>query len=130
MLHHLSFAVSDLNRSMSFYDAVLGALGYTQVWRKLDGDNPAVGFGVAGGDDLFALKQSHSDISIPGEGFHLAFAAPNRAAVDRFHQLALQNGGRDNGTPGLRPNYGAGYYAAFVLDPDGYRLEAVVIDAS
>ena len=127
MLHHLSFAVGDLTRSMTFYDQVLGALGYSLVWQKLDGENPAVGYGVAGGDDLFALKQSHSSIRVPGEGFHLAFAAPNRAAVDRFHQLALQNGGRDNGVPGLRPNYGEGYYAAFVLDPDGYRLEAVVI---
>jgi catechol 2,3-dioxygenase-like lactoylglutathione lyase family enzyme len=61
----------------------------------------------------------------PGPGFHLAFNAPSRAAVDAFHKAALSAGARDVGVPGLRPHYGATYYAAFVIDPDGYKLEAV-----
>ena len=59
-------------------------------------------------------------------GFHLAFAAPSRAAVDEFHKAALLNGGKDNGAAGLRPDYGDEYYAAFVIDPDGYPIEAVI----
>ena len=62
--------------------------------------------------------------SVPG--FHLAFAAPSRAAVDEFHKAALQHGGKDNGAAGLRPDYGDEYYAAFVIDPDGYPIEAVI----
>jgi catechol 2,3-dioxygenase-like lactoylglutathione lyase family enzyme len=60
----------------------------------------------------------------PGRGFHLAFIAPSREAVDRFHAAAIEYGGFDQGAPGLRPQYGSDYYAAFVLDPDGYKLEA------
>jgi catechol 2,3-dioxygenase-like lactoylglutathione lyase family enzyme len=63
-------------------------------------------------------------VTPPGRGFHLAFVASSREAVDRFHAGALQCGGVDQGAPGLRPHYGPGYYAAFVLDPDGYKLEA------
>src|SRR5262249_40749736 len=62
---------------------------------------------------------------VPGTGFHLAFAASTRAQVDQFHAAALQHGGKDNGPPGLRPEYEPNYYAAFVIDPDGYRIEAV-----
>lgn len=59
-------------------------------------------------------------------GLHICFAAPDRASVDAFHAAALANGGKDNGKPGLRPDYSASYYAAFVIDPDGYRIEAYV----
>ena len=62
----------------------------------------------------------------PGAGFHLAFAAPSRAAVDAFHTAALRVGGQDNGAPGLQPDYGPHYYAAFLIDPDGHRIEAVI----
>ena len=61
----------------------------------------------------------------PGPGFHLAFDAPSRSAVDAFHAAGVENGGVDLGAPGLRPHYGENYYAAFVADPDGYKLEAV-----
>ena len=84
-----------------------------------------VGYGYAGGGDKFALKRRDT-IHVPGSGFHLAFAASSTEAVDRFHAAALRHGGTDNGEPGLRPHYGPNYYAAFVLDPDGYRLEAVI----
>ncbi|MBW8810276.1 MAG: hypothetical protein JF591_15965 [Lysobacter sp.] len=67
-----------------------------------------------------------ADAATPGAGFHLAFAAPSRASVDAFHHNGLEAGGRDNGAPGLRPDYGDGYYAAFLVDPDGHRVEAVI----
>ncbi len=124
MLHHLSFAVADLSRAAAFYDAVLAALGYRRVWS----DDTAVGYGIEDGNDLFAIKQRGS-VQPPASGFHLAFAAPSREAVDRFHAAAMAHGGRDQGAPGLRPHYGPDYYAAFALDPDGYWIEAVITTA-
>ena len=122
MLHHLSFAVADLARSGSFYDAVLAPLGYVRVWES----EAAIGYGFVGGDDQFAIKL-RTEVSIPGDGFHVAFSAPNREAVTAFFEAALRHGGRDNGGAGLHPEYGEAYYAAFVFDPDGYRIEATVI---
>lgn len=127
MLHHLSFGVSDIERASAFYDAVLAPLGYVRVWSDLrPGESrQAVGYGAPGGGDKLALKLQPDGQRPPGPGFHLAFAAPDRAAVDRFHAAALQHGGRDNGAPGLRAHYGPYYYAAFVVDPDGFNIEAV-----
>ncbi|MDX6804415.1 VOC family protein, partial [Serratia marcescens] len=82
----------------------------------------AVGYGAPGGGDKPAIKHRPEDRHAPGPGFHLAFAAPDWRAVDRFHAAALSHGGSDNGKPGLRPHYGAHYYAAFVIDPDGHRI--------
>ncbi len=128
MLHHASFGVADIEHSTRFYDAVLGALGYVRVWEVPAADGPcqAVGYGISGGADTFAIKLRDTGHVVPGTGFHLAFAAPDRHAVDAFHRAALAHGGIDNGAPGLRPHYGPHYYAAFVLDPDGHRIEAVI----
>lgn len=123
MLHHLSFAVTDLARSAAFYDAVLATLGYHRVWE----DTTFVGYGVKEGEDIFALKLRPAPLSVPGDGFHVAFAAPSREAVLRFHEAALAHGGTDNGGAGLHAEYGPNYFAAFVMDPDGYRIEAVII---
>jgi len=122
MLHHLSIAVSSLDRSAVFYDAALSALGYLRVWTQAD----AIGYGFPGNDDRFAIKHSPSNVTVPGAGFHIAFAAHSRVAVEDFYRAALKCGGKDNGEPGLRPAYGEHYFAAFVLDPDGYRIEAVI----
>lgn len=122
MLHHLSFAVVDLPRSTAFYDATLVALKYVRVWM----DKTAVGYGSPGGGDKFAIKLRTSGVVVPGEGFHVAFAAPSREAVAAFYKAALEHGGKDNGGTGLHPEYGSHYYAAFVFDPDGYRIEAVI----
>jgi catechol 2,3-dioxygenase-like lactoylglutathione lyase family enzyme len=122
MLHHISFAVADLVRSAAFYDATLAALGYVRVWV----DKTAVGYGLPGGGDEFAIKQRSLGVAVPGEGFHVAFAASSREAVAAFHRAALEHGGKDNGGSGLHPEYGSDYYAAFVFDPDGYRVEAVI----
>jgi len=121
MLHHISFAVTDLKRSAAFYDATLATLGYVRVWANAS----AVGYGNPGGDDRFAIKLRAPQLTPPGPGFHLAFSAPSRDAVVQFHQAALAHGGQDNGAPGLRANYGEYYFAAFVIDPDGYQIEAV-----
>jgi catechol 2,3-dioxygenase-like lactoylglutathione lyase family enzyme len=121
MLGHLSFGVSDLARSVSFYDAVLAPLGLARVWAKPE----AVGYGYPGRGDLLALKQQPLPVRPPGPGFHLAFNAGTDEAVDAFHAEAIKAGGTDNGRPGLRPHYGPTYYAAFVIDPDRYPLEAV-----
>jgi len=120
MLHHLSLGVRALDAAATFYDAVLGALGYRRVFE----DDDAIGYGIADGEDLLCLKL-RSDTTPPGAGFHLAFAAPRREAVDAFHAAGLRSGGRDNGAPGLREDYGPDYYAAFLVDPDGHRIEAV-----
>jgi catechol 2,3-dioxygenase-like lactoylglutathione lyase family enzyme len=127
MLHHLSLGVADIDRAVVFYDAVLASLGYVRVWSDLrPGEtNQAVGYGVPGGGDGLALKHRPEGQRPPGPGFHVAFAAPDREAVDAFHLLALQHGGRDNGAPGLRAHYGPHYYAAFAIDPDGHNIEAV-----
>ena len=128
MLHHISFGVADLHRSAAFYDAALGALGYVRVWSDFEGgaNDQAVGYGRAGGGDKFAIKQRTASPIVAPAGFHLAFAAESREAVQRFHAAALANGGTDNGGPGLRPHYGPHYYAAFVIDPDGYPVEVVL----
>ena len=122
MLHHASFAISDLARSAAFYDATLAALGYARVWAH----GAEIGYGLPGGGDKFALKARPGALAVPGEGFHLAFAAPSREAAAAFYRAALAHGGRDNGGSGLHPEYGENYYAAFVFDPDGYRVEAVI----
>jgi catechol 2,3-dioxygenase-like lactoylglutathione lyase family enzyme len=121
MISHLSIGVSDLERAVAFYDAVLAALGYSRVWL----DATAAGYGPPGGNDKLALKLQPDPVRPPGPGFHLAFIADSPGAVDRFHAAALSHGGGDRGAPGPRPDYGETYYAAFVLDPDGHKLEAV-----
>jgi catechol 2,3-dioxygenase-like lactoylglutathione lyase family enzyme len=120
MIGHLSFGVADLPRATRFYDAALTALGYERVWTREHG----VVYGHTSEKDRLALYL-RPDALAPGAGFHLAFDAPDRAAVDRFHAAALAAGGTDDGAPGLRPQYSPTYYAAFVIDPEGYKLEAV-----
>jgi catechol 2,3-dioxygenase-like lactoylglutathione lyase family enzyme len=121
---HISVGVADLDRAATFYDAALAPLGYVRLWRASRG----VGYGPEGfrGEAPFAIVDGGAEAKAPGRGFHIAFAAPGREAVDRFHAAALSAGGIDEGPPGIRENYDPGYYAAFVRDLDGHRLEAVV----
>src|SRR5690348_2977862 len=126
MLHHISLGVQSIEKAALFYDAALAPLGYSRVWSDLrpGEQGQAVGYGSKGSDDRLAIKQVTA--AVPNfPGFHLAFAATTRAEVTAFHKAALCAGGRDNGAPGLRLEYGPNYFAAFVIDPDGYRLEAV-----
>src|SRR4051794_34760487 len=107
MLHHLSIAATDLARSSAFYVAVFAPLGYVRVYE----DDVFVGYGLPGEGDRFALRLRPDEIVSSSDGFHLAFAAPSREAVDAFYRAAMENGGRDNGGSGLHPEYGEGYYA-------------------
>ena len=122
MLHHISLPVADLARSSKLYDGILATLGY----RRVCSGKGYAGYGVTDGEDLFAIKNVTPATSA-GPGFHLAFGAPSRAAVDEFHRLALANGATNGGKPGLRPHYGPTYYAAFIVDFDGHRVEAVIV---
>ena len=124
MLHHISFAVTDLARSAMFYDATLAPLGYVRVFTMAK----AIGYGYPGGSDQFAIRPQPG-ANIPSEFFHLAFSAPTHEAIDAFYRAALMHGGKDNGGSGFHPEHGKDYYAAFVFDPDGYRIEAVIKDA-
>ena len=121
---HVSVGVENLERAMAFYDACLAPLGQVRLWQNAR----AAGYGPEGyqAEAPFAIVVSGPDASPPGRGFHLAFVAPSREAVHRFHAEALRNGGVDEGPPGIRESYDPGYYAAFVRDPDGHRLEAVL----
>lgn len=120
MLSHISLGVQDLARAMVFYDASLAALGYVRLWTDVNG----LGYGAPGGGEKLNIF-ARDGAAPAGAGFHLAFVAEDPTSVDRFHAAALAHGGADDGPPGLRPHYGASYYAAFVLDPDGHKLEAV-----
>lgn len=123
MIHHTSLPVANLKDSSHFYDAVLGALGY----RRVCASSGFVGYGIEDNKDQFSIMQI-SPSSTAGSCSHLAFSAPSREAVDLFHVVALDTGGTCNGAPGLRKDYGPDYYAAFIIDPDGHRLEAVTND--
>ncbi len=122
MLDHIGVDVTDLDRSRAFYAAALAPLGYRVIQAlsaRETGANPIVMFGIDAPEFVIAIDKA------PGRGNHIAFQAGTRSAVDAFHAAALKAGGRDNGAPGLRPNYGPNYYAAFVFDPDGFNIEAV-----
>jgi len=119
MIDHLSIGVRDVRRAKRFYDAALAPLGYT----CLSAGESSLGYGKAAA----ALWVNAAQRPVPADdqsGLHVCFSAPTRRSVDGFHAAALAAGGKDNGKPGLRADYGASYYAAFVVDPDGYRLEA------
>ncbi len=121
MLDHISIGCSNLGNSMMFYDSTLGQLGYERVFTG----ELSIGYSHRGEkDDQFAVKLN-CGTTPPGLGFHVAFTAPLREAVNSFYESALKCGGKDNGAPGPRPQYGAEYYAAFIIDLDGHPIEAV-----
>jgi len=117
MLDHVSLGVSNFERSKKFYDQALRPLGIERLYAE---GPTAAGYG-ADRRAFFWIGQKNASQT----GSHVAFVAHDRETVDRFHQAALAAGGRDNGQPGLRPNYHEHYYGAFVLDPDGHNIEAV-----
>ena len=120
MLSHVSLGTNDAARAAAFYDPVLAVLGI----RKLGERDGAIDYGTC--MTVFSLeKPTDAQPASVGNGVHIAFLAGKRAQVDEFYRLALAHGGSDAGPPGLRPEYGANYYAAFVHDPDGNKIEAV-----
>ena len=119
MINHVSIGVRDIAQTKRFYDAALKPLGY----KAISASDTSLGHGK----DAVVLWISPTDKPVPAEetsGLHFCFDAPTRKSVAAFHAGALGAGGKDNGKPGLRADYGPNYYAAFVVDPDGYRIEA------
>ncbi len=117
MIDHVGFEVAELERSARFYDAVFYALGV----RRMHESPYAVAYGVNAPQFWIVVRGRR-----PGPAYgHLALAATGKAAVDAAHAAGLANGGRDDGSPGRRPQYGRRYYAGYLLDPDGLRLEVV-----
>ena len=119
MLNHVSIGVRDIARAKAFYDAAFAPLSYRCLSQSVD----SLGYGDGAPSFWISLTKT----PVPADeasGLHICFDAPTRKSVDAFHKAALKAGGRDNGKPGLRPTYGDNYYAAFVVDPDGYRIEA------
>ncbi|OWV77884.1 lactoylglutathione lyase [Rhizobium sp. R635] len=122
MIDHMTVAVSDLSKSKLFYEKAFLPLGYRLAFGK---ENVFWAFDIGNGC-LFEIQQAESPP--PLTRIHVAFRARSKAEVDAFHHAALDAGARDNGGPGPRPEYAPDYYACFVLDPDGYNIEATIND--
>jgi catechol 2,3-dioxygenase-like lactoylglutathione lyase family enzyme len=120
MIDHISVAVRDLGASARFYQAVLGAIGY----QKLIVRPRTIGFGKSYPEFWLNLRASLASVDLDS-GTHAALRVRTSELVDAFHAAALAAGGSCDGAPGLRPQHGEGYYAAFIRDPDGNRVEAV-----
>ena len=122
MIDHVGFSVSDYARARAFYQKALAPLGYRLVMEATaqQTGKSAAGFGADGKPDFWIGDEGKLEKPV-----HIAILAKDRAMVDEFHRAALAAGGRDNGRPGLRPQYHPNYYGAFVLDPDGHNIEAV-----
>jgi catechol 2,3-dioxygenase-like lactoylglutathione lyase family enzyme len=116
MIDHIGIKVQDYTASLAFYVRALAPLGYAVIFQQ---EGLFAGLGADGKPDFWISAGR------PATELHIAIAAPDRAAVHAFHAAALAAGGKDNGAPGPRPQYHPGYYAAFVIDPNGYNLEAV-----
>jgi catechol 2,3-dioxygenase-like lactoylglutathione lyase family enzyme len=122
MIDHVGFSVSDYARAKAFYERALAPLGYRLVMETTaqQTGKPAAGFGADGKPDFWIGDEGKLD-----KPLHIAILTKDRAMVDEFYRAALAAGGRDNGSPGVRPQYHPNYYGAFVLDPDGHNIEAV-----
>ncbi len=124
MIHHVSVGTNDVERSRRFYDAVLPIVGI----HPMAADESGLGYG--GGTFHFSVQVPiDGKPATVGNETHIAFAAEDRAMVDRFYAAALSRGGSGDGDPGLRPEYDANYYGAFIRDPDGHKIEAMTYSA-
>jgi len=124
MIHHISAGTNDIERAKTFYDQVMPLIGF----RLCKASDKAARYGAS--DIVFSVQTPLDGLpATPGNGFHVAFQAPDRETVRRFYETALANGGRDEGAPEIRENYNANYYGAFVRDLDGNTIEAVTYSA-
>jgi catechol 2,3-dioxygenase-like lactoylglutathione lyase family enzyme len=121
MIDHISIAVRDVHAAERFYAALLAPLG---LMKMREWPDAAIGFGKKH-PEFWINRRDAMDRIGDDSGVHICLRAPDTAAVDAFHAAALKAGGTSDGEPGLRPHYYAGYYAAFIRDPDGNRIEAV-----
>ena len=134
VIEHMSLTTTDLGRAVRFYDAVLAPLGLVRVADYDEAEGASACWGPPGslpapegamGAAPFWVQLRAGITMVPPPGTHVCFCAPDRTAVIAFHAAGLAHGGADHGPPGLRPHYGNGYYAAFLRDPDGWRIEAL-----
>ena len=121
MIDHISIAVRDLMKGEKFYTAMLATLGFSKL-KELPG--VAIGFGKKYPEFWINKREAMGRVA-EDSGVHICLRAPDTASVDVFHAAALKAGGASDGEPGLRPHYNEAYYAAFVRDPDGNRIEAL-----
>jgi catechol 2,3-dioxygenase-like lactoylglutathione lyase family enzyme len=122
MIHHVSLGSNAIAKARAFYDPLMSLIGF-RVLKAL-----ATAAHYAASDIVFGLEMPvDGNPASPGNAVHIAFQAPDRETVRRFHAMALSNGGKDEGAPGIRANYNANYYGAFVRNVDGNRIEAVIL---
>ena len=125
MFSYVSLGTNDLLRAVAFFDAVLTPLGHARI-ADYDPDGPSAAWGLDDpGPHLWVTRPFDGRPANVGNGTMVSLLAPSRAAVDAFHAAGLAHGGRDEGAPGLRPQYGPGFYAAYLRDPDGNKVNAV-----
>lgn len=125
-IDHVSIGVTNVKRSKAFYDAVLAPLGMSAVMPvEIGGQLVGVGYGAPGAPAFWIQYPINGQPASMGNGVHVAFRAETRADVDAFFLAALEQGGVEDGRPGLRNEYSPDYYGAFVRDPDGNKIEAV-----
>ena len=120
IFNHIQIKVADLEKSRPFYDAIMSALSLKVV---LEIEGVVIGYGN-NPHDMFEIRQSSKDASLT-KAVHIAFNASSKKVVEEFYNIAIKNGAKCNGKPGYRPEYESGYYAAFVIDPNGHNLEVI-----
>ena len=127
MLDHVSFAVNDFSEGIKFYDETLGVLGIKRVMTFEAEGRQVAGYGQAE-KTFFWISENkdpnNQELIGKARGVHIAFTAPSTKSIDEWYKRCLALGGKDNGAPGPRPYYHPGYYGAFIVDPDGWRIEA------
>lgn len=128
MLDHISFAVKNFEKSRDFYDHTLATLGYERLMNFDTDDHQVAGYGINGRPHFWIgfLKKPYNGDEQVGKaaGFHIGFTAQSVDAVHKWYDKCLELGGKDNGAPGPRPEYHPGYYGGFIVDPNGWRIEA------
>lgn len=126
MIDHVSIGVTNMTRAKAFYDAALAPLGMAPIFPvELSGQLVGIGYGRGDQPSFWAQLPLNGHAASQGNGAHIAFSAAKRADVDAFYLAAMARGGIEDGAPGLRTEYHPAYYAAFVRDPDGNKIEAV-----
>lgn len=124
MISHVTLGTNDLTKALAFYDDLFAILGmqrfFTADW--------GAAYGIRGQGHTLVMRPYDGQSATPGNGMHVAYLARDRTQVDLFYQTAMENGATDEGAPGLRPQYHADYYACYIRDPDGNKLQAVCHD--
>jgi catechol 2,3-dioxygenase-like lactoylglutathione lyase family enzyme len=124
LIHHVSLGTNDIERAKAFYDPLMSLIGF----RLIKVSDTSIHYGAS--DIVFSLETPMDGLpATAGNGVHIAFQTPDRETVRRFYKTAIDNGGADEGAPGIREKYNANYYGAFVRDLDGNKIEAVTFTA-